>query len=703
LVGHELNLGCDGDWAEFPDEADVAVPVSLLAPVVPEVRSNTSRALPRRLEALLPTAVADPFTWSVAARLLASGRYRTLPALRRAINKSLAAVLQPDRVLRPAPPAFTDAAGVIEGFLACWREAGNAHDYKVRFVGHGVIRSAFRLPVLWEGHQRACNVCAERGEFWAAMAEVAGRDRPCFFDHVLNFLGGWGFVPPLSRYPEHALSRGNHASVAHAAAAVTKEISGMLAMGAAVVGEPRCCHPILVVVKEGDLEDRARALESLDRPLPCPAAAEHLDEVNAHIDRVREELPEAAAAARLQPVKARPCLDSSRTINPLALPWVFSYCSIHDAVALLEAYGFMAKLDLRRMFNQLPLAERYWRLFGFWWGSTSYVSPRAQFGFTQFPAYANAVMAAVSQILWAHGIPNCFLTDDILVVGRSEADCADRLRRAIGLLEGMGWLLAPDKIEPPAQQMPFLGILIDTRRQRLSIEAAKLLPILRAVRSVLSARRAAARDVWSLVGRLGWVAMVMISGRPYLKFMWELAPDYFDPSRVCSLSNAAFRDLEWWDRRLSALVADRAADAEVVWAPFWTTGRISHVRIFSDASGDVGFGAVCDGRLVHGTWHEPIKDVRSSAWAELVPLLVVLRDLGPQLRGRVVIVTTDNAGNVFCLNKGSCRSQDAFRLLRRIFELAEQYEVYLVGDWVPRELNDLCDRFSKSHDLTHLV
>lgn len=51
--------------------------------------------------------------------------------------------------------------------------------------------------------------------------------------------------------------------------------------------------------------------------------------------------------------------------------------------------------------------------------------------------------------------------------------------------------------------------------------------------------------------------------------------------------------------------------------------------------------------------------------------------------------------NAFSLNRGTCQSPAAFDILNLIFEIAGRQNVYLVGDWIPRGHNILCDKLSK--------
>jgi len=129
--------------------------------------------------------------------------------------------------------------------------------------------------------------------------------------------------------------------------------------------------------------------------------------------------------------------------------------------------------------------------------------------------------------------------------------------------------------------------------------------------------------------------------------------------------------------------------------------------LFSDASGQdwggdaslaakkrkTGFGAVCNGFVYQGSWVKLKKN--SSSYAELVPLLLVLQHQGPQLQGQLLLVTTDNLGNAFALNRGASSSKSTKEIMRTIQETALAFNVAIVAQWVSREFNTLCDDLSK--------
>jgi hypothetical protein len=177
----------------------------------------------------------------------------------------------------------------------------------------------------------------------------------------------------------------------------------------------------------------------------------------------------------------------------------------------------MARIDLQKYFNQLPLHRDDWKMLGVRLPKDfslpdqdleEWVSAYAQFGGKPFPAYANAIMSAVATILRGHGIDVVFMTDDLFLCAASLEECKALLNKAVDILTQLGLKLQPEKIIQPSQVMPFLGITIDTIQQRLSIAQEKLISHQRTIRHILSDSLAGtllAKDLESLIGKLGWV------------------------------------------------------------------------------------------------------------------------------------------------------------------------------------------------------
>jgi hypothetical protein len=90
---------------------------------------------------------------------------------------------------------------------------------------------------------------------------------------------------------------------------------------------------------------------------------------------------------------------------------------------------------------------------------------------------------------------------------------------------------------------------------------------------------------------------------------------------------------------------------------------------------------------------------QSSMYMELVPLVAAFEAFGSGWRGQLVIVGTDNLGNVFAINSATAAGlggRAAIRKIRSLYALAEAHGFEFVAMWVPRELNTTADAMSKS-------
>jgi len=303
----------------------------------------------------------------------------------------------------------------------------------------------------------------------------------------------------------------------------------------------------------------------------------------------------------------------------------------------------------------------------------------------------------VGDILRNAGTPCTHLTDDVFICGATREDCQAHLDKAVAILQRLGWRLQRSKVTPPAQQMTFLGVEIDSVTCRLSIPHDKLSNYLRALRQRLrdaAAGHIHAQDLESDLGKLGWVTEVMVAGRARLQALRKCLPPGWHHHRhkaaAVVLTDEAMADLQWWVQYLEH------AQHHPVWVPFWTQDPPLHCRTYSDASGDIGFGLIVGDQFFQGLWAEsPTILDQSSGFKELAPILLALLHLPAEANGKLVVVTTDNLSNVISINKGACRSEHSAVVLRLIMELAAHQQICLIADWCPRDDLELLDEISK--------
>jgi hypothetical protein len=629
-----------------------------------------------------------------------------LGVMRLAAERKSQGDISTDQVIKIfSPDAFEwhDTEMFVASYHALVDAPGSPITYSRRVNTQSPV-SSFPLQEWWDLHYPSCPRCTthhhDHGGYEGAMRH--NESNPCSFADVLSWMSGEWRIPFASIPPPG--ERENYETLHFAPDDMQAEVDRMKSWHVLVPGSPHLVHSVMAVIRDSDLQEACRILQSVGRPSPSEEKKD-IRVINSHIQEVLASgIPIPQHLGELKPVKVRLCVDASKLLNPFIKRWRFPYASVHDGVRLLRRGWFMARIDLKRYFQQLPLHPSDWPMLGIRLpknlrdlaeGVDTWVSAFAHFGGSPFPAYANATMSAVSAILRAHGIANAFLTDDLLVCGATEAECQANLDRAIQLLVRLGWKLQSDKIIPPSQRMPFLGILIDTINERLSIPQDKLDNYLRTIRQMLAADDVGhllAKDLESLVGKLSWVVEVMVAGKSHIWPLRQSLPHGWYHHRslhaVVKLSGESRTALEWWAKYMEE------ARHNPLWVPFWTHQPPLFCRTFSDSSGEIGFGLTVGDTVFQGLW-DPSVIPESSGYKELIPILLAVHQLGEEARGKIVVVTTDNLGNVIAINKGSCRSPQSYKILSLITELAAEKQIYLVADWSPREEIDCMDAISK--------
>ena len=306
------------------------------------------------------------------------------------------------------------------------------------------------------------------------------------------------------------------------------------------------------------------------------------------------------------------------------------------------------------------------------------------------------------------GIHFHVFVDDVLVIG----DDAELTQRGMSMLEAefaaRGLLWAPHKRRGPCKCIEFLGLLI------CNTEGLRGVTITRKRRAKLFAEiegwldrepedgdlTADPRELASFLGKLVFISQVVKGGRTYMQGMLGqfrgLVVDWqrgrVKPSagvwRDLQVSPAFWRDLRWWkghlDKRSLAPLGGSAQTAEAVLtgtdASNWGTGQV----LWLDGAREEAALA-----FLHAERRRPIN------WRELLGIVRVCEVGGARLRGKTVLVETDNMAARGAAGKLSSKADDMQELVRRLMRLSEIHGFTLRVTHTPGEKLDRPDQTSR--------
>ena len=178
--------------------------------------------------------------------------------------------------------------------------------------------------------------------------------------------------------------------------------------------------------------------------------------------------------------------------------------------------------------------------------------------------------------------------DDFLIIGPPRSnECKRALHESLQLCDRLGFPIAPHKLEGPATRLAFLGILIDTVNDTLSLPADKLARLKATIAEWRTRKYCKKRELLSLIGVLQHACRVVRAGRTFLRRMVDLASTVRDLDHWVRLNSGFRSDLRWWDLFVVDWNGITMCDSLIHRTPVAT--------ITSDASGRWGCGAFTDG------------------------------------------------------------------------------------------------------------
>ena len=416
--------------------------------------------------------------------------------------------------------------------------------------------------------------------------------------------------------------------------------------------------------------------------------------------------------------KWRLCHDYSVGTNKYVRAAPFGLPSPWDVGSCVKPGSFFAKYDIRDGFFHVPVHPDSWKRLVVRHPGTGRLmwAPRLPFGYVASPFIFCALTEAIANKLRKKaagmGIHFFVFVDDYLVVGDTEELTLQGCAMLEAELEERGISWAPHKHRGPARCMEFLGLLLANLKDQQGISLTRkrrdgLLSLIdewerwRASAGRPGRRsRAVPRELASLLGKLVFASQVVWNGRPFMQAMLSSFAGYTvdwirgavsfhggERRHGIELSDGFWEDLRWWKVHLQERYS----------VP-WSTDELAVAAITgTDASGwGTGQLAWVDGQRVetqleftHAERRRPIN------WRELLGIVRIVEQFGSLLRGRVVLIETDNMAAKGAASKRSSKAEDMQELVRRLVDACEKHQIKLRMTHTPGAKLDRPDQTSR--------
>ena len=310
------------------------------------------------------------------------------------------------------------------------------------------------------------------------------------------------------------------------------------------------------------------------------------------------------------------------------------------------------------------------------------------FGYARSPEHFCRVTEAVAQLFRRRvagmGIHIFVFVDDFLICGDDRALTAHGMRVFRSLLDELGLPFAPHKTRGPAQVMEFLGFLLSNVGQYrcISLTASRQRKLERLIDEWIEKEpppgrppeRAEPRELASVLGQLVFASEVIPNARVYMQSMlrqfkglevdWARGMVRYVHSQwqQVELLEGFWRDLHWW----------RSALRRQNCRPF-DTPTVGELAVVGTDASDLACGELV---WLDGAREETVLLFTSAErrrpinFRELRGTLRALEVWGARLRGRLVLIETDNSFGHYTTSNLRCKTEDSQELVRRILHLS---------------------------------
>uniref|UniRef100_UPI003AAB97E8 uncharacterized protein n=1 Tax=Centroberyx gerrardi TaxID=166262 RepID=UPI003AAB97E8 len=353
----------------------------------------------------------------------------------------------------------------------------------------------------------------------------------------------------------------------------------------------------------------------------------------------------------------RPILDL-RSLNNCIVERPFHMLTTKHLLECVQPGDWLTTIDLKDAYFHVPILPKHRKFLRFAFQGTAYEYQRIAFGYSLAPRTFSKCVETALEPLRRRGLRILFYLDDLILMAPTEELAMSHTAQLVRHISLLGFAINWKKSSPtPSQQAVYLGIQLDSSIMRAKLTELRQDAIRAALQRCQALQSVTVLSVMHLLGLMSAAHVVVPLGLLHMRLIQRwFAHLRVDPRRhkrrLVTIPLSVKPNLDYWE---SPQVMRHGVPM----------GRVmSHISVFTDASLS-GWGGTCLSHAVGGTWPESTNSHINVL--ELSTVLLVLNHFAPLIRGRDVLIRTDNQTTAAYINRqGGVRSA---HLLREATEL----------------------------------
>ncbi len=385
-----------------------------------------------------------------------------------------------------------------------------------------------------------------------------------------------------------------------------------------------------------------------------------------------------------------------KPLNFFVRPQPFRMETLAAVLQVLGPGYWGATLDLKDAYLHVPIHPQSRKFLRFALQGRTFEFKVLPFGLASSPRVFTRVVKTVAEFLRPRGFTLFVYLDDFLVVSRSQLALQRDLLEILALLARLGFIVNWKKSKlTPSQQVQFLGAQLDLAQGIVRPTVPRMMDVMACALRILSATSVQARLMLRFLGLLASLVDVVPLCRLRMRVIQLHLSAYYRPwahplHQPVPVSALLRRALTWW-------MCIAHLQTGIPFPP-----PTPSLILTTDAS-KVGWGAHLLERHLSGLW-SPHQAQYHINILELWAVHLALRQLGPRVKGRFILVRTDNMSVVAYLNKeGGTRSPSLCQQVIRLLTWCQERGIRLRGEHVPGVDNLVADALSRGGPQSSVV
>ena len=377
------------------------------------------------------------------------------------------------------------------------------------------------------------------------------------------------------------------------------------------------------------------------------------------------------------------------------IPEEFSTVQYHTvalAIQKIKQAGracFMAKTDIKSAFRIVPIHPTDHELLGFEWEGKLYFDRCLPMGCSAscniFETFSTALQWAA--LRYSTDFEMLHVLDDFLFISPEKEKCNKGLQTFLTLCSKIGVPIAEEKTEGPHQILTFLGIELDSNVMEARLPKDKLEKGQKMISEFMTKEKVTLTELQSLTGFLNFTTSVILPGRPFLRKLINLSKGLRKHYYKARLTKEVKRDLSIWLEFLNSYNG-----ASFFIEEQWVEAEKLH--LYTDAAKSLGYGLIMGKKWVSGKWGQEAVDLSISA-LEMYPILLALLLFSYELKGKSLVIHTDNEALVHVFNNKSSKDPYISNMLRELTLVCLRHNLRVRAVHIPGHFNSFADALSR--------